>query len=201
MSQLGQNIIALNPDIMGTQETQDAKLLERYTNGLLKYLPNTRGNPIYYNPDKMSWEGVSGSFRIPRDNYAERSVTFGKFKLGGVAFWLFNTHLPHKHNEAGRRNTHANIAQTLLDERKKLGADNEPTVVTGDFNPFASNGDSQGSFESNLVSDGFTKSYQAVHWGLDKIFHSTEHWTSANGADGPFGGSDHTPIHVELTML
>ncbi|MGL1886664.1 MAG: endonuclease/exonuclease/phosphatase family protein [Reichenbachiella sp.] len=200
MKQLGDNIIALNPDILGTQETQDGALLEQYTNGLLTLVPDTDGNPIYYNADIISLE-TSGWFSIPRDNYAARSITYAQFKQGDIIFWLFNTHFPHKHNEAGAQGTHAKIAQMLIDKRIELGAETTPTVITGDFNTFASDGDPQGSFESNITgTGGFTKSYQAIHWGIDKIFHSSEHWSAAYGADGPHGGSDHKPIHVELTL-
>ncbi len=200
MKQLGDNIINLNPTVLGTQETQDRFLLEDYTDGLLKLVPDTEGNPIYYNPQKVGLK-TSGWFSIPRDDYAERTITYAEFNCGDAEFWLFNTHLPHKHNEAGAEGTHAKIAQMLLDKKQELGADYNATVITGDFNSFASDGDPQGSFESNIIANGdFAKSYQAEHWGIDKIFHSRTSWTAANGADGPHGGSDHTPIHVELTM-
>merc|ERR1712050_45313 len=109
---------------------------------------------------------------IPRDNYAQRYVSFAKFKLGSRDFWAFNTHLPHNHNEASSRNTHARIAQQLLEKYRFLGGG--PAIVTGDMNPFASNGASEGSFESNLEDAGWHKSYQARgnpgYAGLDKIF-------------------------------
>lgn len=200
MKLLGDNIIALNPVLLGTQETQDGALLEQYTNGLLTLVPHTNGNPIYYNATIVSLE-TSGSFLIPRDDYAVRSFTYAQFKHGDVIFWLFNSHFPHKHNEAGAQGTHAKIAQMLIDKRIELGAENTPSIITGDFNTFASDGDPQGSFESNMTGDGgFTKSYQAIHWGIDKIFHSNDDWTAAHGTDGPHGGSDHKPIHVELTL-
>ena len=201
MKLIGDNIINMNPVVLGTQETQDKLLLEQYTNGLLTLVPNTDfQNPIYYNPNKVSLE-TSGWFSIPSDDYSSRTFTYANFKLDSISFWLFNTHMPHKHGEAGAINTHANIAQILLEKRSDLGANGTPTVIIGDFNTFASDGDPLGSFENNIVNGGdFTKSYQAMHWGIDKIFHSTEHWTAVNGYDGPFGGSDHTPILVELTL-
>jgi hypothetical protein len=201
MKLIGDNIINMNPTVLGTQETQDKLLLEKYTNGLLTLVPDTDfQNPIYYNPNKVSLE-TSGWFSIPSDDYSSRTFTYANFKLDSISFWLFNTHMPHKHGEAGAINTHANIAQILLEKRSELGANGTPTVIIGDFNTFASDGDPLGSFENNIVNGGdFTKSYQAMHWGIDKIFHSTEHWTAVNGYDGPFGGSDHTPILVELTL-
>jgi len=204
VQKLGDTIVDLAPAIVGTQETQDRHLLERKANGF-KLVPNTQGNPIYYNPSKVSFQGESGDISIPRDNYAHRTITYAKFKLGSTVFWHFNTHMPHKHGDAGKQGTHARIAQMLLDKRRDLGADNSPTVITGDFNPFASNGDWQGSFEDNIKKGGFTRSYKARgntggYGGLDKIFHSNAHWRSANGKDGPTGGSDHPTIYVELTL-
>merc|ERR550539_1102402 len=72
---------------------------------------------------------------------------------------------------------HARIARTLLETRNGLGGSNMPTVITGDCNPFASDGNSEGSFESVLIDAGFHKSHQAVgdtggYRGLDKIFAS-----------------------------
>jgi len=93
----------------------------------------------------------------------------------------------------------------LLKKREELGAASMPTVVTGDMNPFASNGASEGSFESNLVAGGFDKSYQARgnpgYGGLDKILHSRSHWTSSKGADQGTGRSDHPAIAVDLTLI
>ena len=39
----------------------------------------------------------SGWMDVPRDCYAQRTVTWGKFKIRstGDEFWFFNTHLPH----------------------------------------------------------------------------------------------------------
>ena len=95
----------------------------------------------------------------------------------GNAFWFFNTHLPHNTGQAADPNTHSVIAKMLLDKRAQLGAGNSPTIVTGDCNPFASNGVSKGSFESNLAAGGIAKVYQATgrtggHAGLGKIFAS-----------------------------
>jgi len=78
-----------------------------------------------------------------------------------------------------------------------------PTVITGDCNPFASYGASEGSFESNLARAGFEKSYEARgnpgFRGLDKIF-ASPHWKSSNGADQGTGSSDHPAIAVDLTL-
>merc|ERR1712051_147872 len=93
-------------------------------------------------------EGSSDTMRIPRDNYARRYISWARFSLGNSSFWHFNTHLPHNHNEASSRNTHARIAQQLLRKYEELGAG--PAILTGDMNPFASNGASMGSLEDNL---------------------------------------------------
>ena len=77
----------------------------------------------------------------------------------GSQFFFFNTHLPHNHNEAANPNTHSIIANMLLDKREELGAGQSPTIVTGDCNPFASAGASEGSFEDNLKAGGIIKVY------------------------------------------
>ena len=77
----------------------------------------------------------------------------------GNEFWFFNTHLPHNHGAAADTNTHAMIAQMLLDKRIQLGAGSVPTIVVGDCNPFASSGASNGTFESNLAEGGIEKIY------------------------------------------
>merc|ERR1712217_13436 len=160
---------------------------------------------IFYNSRLVSYvEGSSGLMSIPRDDYAPRTITWARFRYGSFEFWLFNTHLPHNHNQARSRNTHARIARMFLQKREELGAGNAPTVVTGDFNPFASNGASEGSFESNILAGGFEKAYQARgnpgYSGLDKIFVSG-HWRSRNGADRGTGSSDHPAIAVELELI
>lgn len=92
----------------------------------------------------------------------------------------------------------------LLQKRRELDGEQMPTIVTGDMNPFASAGASQGSFESNLEAAGFTKAYQARgnpgYSGLDKIFSSSAHWTPSSGADHGTGRSDHPAIAVDLTL-
>merc|ERR1712048_404906 len=81
VGKLGDTIVALDPAIVGTQETQDRHMLERKADGF-KLVPNTGGNPIYYDSRKVSFQGDSGHISIPRDNYAYRTITYAKFKLG-----------------------------------------------------------------------------------------------------------------------
>merc|ERR1712194_705510 len=123
--------------------------------------------------------------KIPRDDYAQRALTWGRFRIlegSGVGneFWFFNTHLPHRANEASNPNTHARIGRMLLAKRIELGAKSSPTIVVGDCNPFASAGAPEGSFESNLAEGGIIKIYKATgqnggYAGLDKIFASKEY--------------------------
>merc|ERR1711972_591946 len=158
----------------------------------------------FYNPNKVTLvDGSVGHMSILRDNYAARTIVWARFRLGNSEFWFFNTHLPHNHNQATSRNTHARIAQQLLSKREEPGAGSAPTVITGDCNSFASSGASEGSFESNLIAAGFEKSYQARgnpgYSGLDKIF-ASGHWSSASGADQGTGSSDHPAIAVDLTL-
>jgi len=200
--QYGNKIREVGADVVGTQECQDRYALARASG--YEYVSGTRPNPIFYKPGRVSLVAESGGqMRIPRDNYANRYITWAKFQYGSTQFWFFNTHLPHRHNEASDINTHARIAQMLLAKRNELDAGNMPTVITGDCNPFASNGAPMGSFESNLEAAGFEKSYQARgnpgFRGLDKIF-ASPHWRSSNGADQGTGSSDHPAIAVDLTL-
>merc|ERR1712151_958952 len=148
----------------------------------------------------------SGRMRIPRDNYAERAITWGEFKLGEVTIWFFNTHLPHNHNEAWSQSTHAQIANMFLDKRRELGAENAPTIMVGDMNSHASNFNKVqgGGFESNLQANGFTWAYTARgnpgYGRIDHILYSTAHWTHSGCGDTGTGGSDHTSITCDLML-
>merc|ERR1712187_266375 len=103
------------------------------------------------------------------------------------------------------RNTHAGIAQQLLQKMNELGANGEPTVVVCDCNPFASSGSSQGSFESNLNDAGFPTAYIATgneggYGGLDKIFVSMN-WNVVSAKDEGTGSSDHPAITADLELI
>lgn len=204
--QFGAKIREVDAGIVGVQECQDPAALARASG--YTQVPDEWGNYIFYNPSKVSLvTGSGGWMDIPRDNYARRTITWARFMLGstqnGTEMLFFNTHLPHNHNQAWSRNTHAGIARSLLRKREELGFGSMPTVALGDMNPFASNGASEGSFESNLIDAGWHKSYQARgnpgFVGLDKIF-ATSHWTSWNGADHGTGGSDHPAIAAYVTV-
>jgi len=201
----GSKIREVNAGVVGTQECQDTASLAR-ASGYAR-VPNTGcQNPIFYNPSMVSLvQGSPGWMKIPRDDYADRTITWAKFMLGSTEFLFFNTHLPHNHGQARSRNTHARIARSMLRKREQLGARDMPTVTVGDMNTFASKGAPEGSFESNLINAGWHKSYEARgdrggHSGLDQIF-TTTHWTSSNGADRGTGGSDHTAIAVDVTLI
>jgi len=199
----GQKIRDVGPSVVGIQECQDYAALES-ASGYTAVPTVGNKNPILYNPEKVSYiDGSAGYMSIPRDDHAQRYVSFAKFRFGSTEFWHFNTHLPHRHNEASSRNTHARIAQSLLRKREELRAADMPTVVTGDMNPFASDGATMGSFEDNLITAGFSKAYQARgnpgYSGLDNIFASS-HWDASNGADLGTGRSDHPAIAVDLAL-
>jgi len=161
---------------------------------------------MFFDPSKVTFVS-GGKLRIPRDDYAERFITWGQFKLDDVTIWFFNTHLPHNHNEAWSQTTHAKIAEMFLDKRKELGAENSPTIVVGDMNSHASqfNKVGGGGFESNLEANGFTLAYtaqgnQGGHGDIDKILYSTAHWTHSGCKDAGLGGSDHTSITCDLLL-
>jgi hypothetical protein len=205
VDQFGAKIREVGSAVVGTQECQDKNALANAAG--YSVVPGTGfQNPILYNPSKVSYVGGTGGYmQIPNDQYAERTVTFAQFQSGGNTWWFFNTHLPHPGGAAADRNTHARIAGMVLQKRKELGAEDLPTVVTGDCNPFASSGASEGSFESNLVAGGFFKAYEGTgryggYAALDKIFASSAHWTPSNGADHGTGSSDHPAIAVDLTF-
>jgi len=201
--QFGQKIRDVNAAVVGTQECQDSNALASASGYVV--VPGTGPqNPILYNPAQVSLVDDSGGWMdIPRDNYAQRTITWGRFMFGSTDFYFFNTHLPHPHGAASSRNTHAEIAQQLIQKRRELGAVNTPMVVVGDCNPFASAGATAGSFESNLEANGFFKAYMAQgntggYAGLDKIF-ASDTWTPSNGRDEGTGSSDHPAISVDLT--
>ena len=128
-----------------------------------------------------------------------------RVRATGDVFWLFNTHLPHNGCDATGRNTHARIAQALVAKRDELGAGGTPTIVTGDCNPFASNGASEGTFESNLDDRGISRVYMGTgqfggYGGLDKIFASDGDWTVQTAGDHGTGASDHPAISAELRL-
>ena len=201
-------IADVQADVVGVQECQDAKALAAQSGYTV--LPVTgRQNYILYNSNRVQYLD-SGTMDIPRDNYAPRTVTFGKFRTttgsgAGNEFWFFNTHLPHRHNQAADPNTHAMIGRMVLAKRKELGAGSTPIIVVGDCNPFASAGASEGSFESNLANGGIVKLYQATgstggYSGLDKIFVSRGDWIG-DGADVGTGRSDHPAIFADLILI
>lgn len=208
ISSFAAKIAEVAADVVGLQECQDANTLAAQAGYTLLTATGAQ-NYILYNANRLQ-QLDSGSMNIPRDDYAQRALTWGRFRIlegSGVGneFWFFNTHLPHRHNEAGDPNTHARIGRMLLAKRIELGAKNSPTIVVGDCNPFASAGAPEGSFESNLADGGIAKIYEATgnnggYAGLDKIFASTDDWTGS-GADVGTGRSDHPAIAADLTLL
>ena len=149
----------------------------------------------------LTFRHRSNPFQCDSDVFVDR------FRIieNGSEFWFFNTHLPHNGAEATDRNTHARIGRSLLTKREELGARNDPTIVVGDCNPFASSGASEGSFESNLATGGIPKVYEARgnkggYGGLDKIFASAGHWTASNAADRGTGSSDHPAISADMSL-
>jgi len=197
-------IKAVAPDIVGLQECQNIDGLARLS-GYTAVSGTGTQNYMLFDPSKVTL--LSGGWMsIPRDDYAPRAITWGKFKLGGIDIWFFNTHLPHNHNEAASLSTHARIAEMLLQKRRELGAEHAPTVVVGDMNSHASNFNNHhtGGFESNLENNGFVWAYTARgnpgYGGIDHILYSGAHWTHSGCSDTGTGGSDHTSITCQLTL-
>merc|ERR1712066_581236 len=192
------------PVIVGLQECQNRDGLASLS-GYTAVTGTGNQNYMLFEPDKVTFVS-GGNMRIPRDNYAERAITWGQFLLGNVTIWFFNTHLPHNHNEAWSQTTHAQIAKMFLDKRRELGAENAPTIVVGDMNSHASrfNKVEGGGFESNLQANGFVWAYTARgnpgYGAIDHILYSAAHWTHRNCRDTGTGGSDHTSITCDLTL-
>jgi len=208
--QFGAKIREVGPAVVGAQEVQvwdsGADLLAKEAG--YQVVPGTGPqNPILYHPSKVSLVADTGGWMdVPRDNYAQRTLTWAKFRIGSGSdeFWFFNTHLPHNGDEAAPKETHARIARMLLAKREELGAANTATAVVCDCNPFASGGSSEGSFESNLASGGIVRAYmgtgaQGGYAGLDKIFYSPQ-FGASNGADHGTGSSDHPAITADLRL-
>eukprot|EP00122_Pirum_gemmata_P009453 Pgem_evm1s8722 len=196
----------VGPAVVGLQECQDRDNLASKA-GYTALTETGNQNYIMYNPNVVRLLD-GGNMRIPRDNYAERAITWGKFQLldTSLMFWVFNTHLPHNHGEASSRHTHAKIAGMLVDKIRELGADNDPVVIVGDMNSFASkyNKVEGGGFESNLNDKGYDTAYighgNPGFGQLDKILNSKQ-LVSHNCADTGTGKSDHSSIACEFTLV
>lgn len=192
------------PAIVGLQECQNRDGLARLS-GYTANMETGSQNYMLFDPSKVTLQS-GGWMPIPRDDYAPRAITWGKFKLGDATFLFFNTHLPHNHNEARSQTTHARIANMLLQKRRELGAEHTPTIVVGDMNSHASNFNRvhTGGFESNLVDNGFVWAYSAKggpgYGGIDHILYSAAHWAHNNCRDTGTGGSDHTSITCDLEL-
>merc|ERR1719362_392155 len=192
------------PAIVGLQECQNRDGLASQA-GYTPLYETGNQNYILFDPSKVSHAG-GGYMRIPRDNYAERYITWGQFMLGSRTIYLFNTHLPHAHGEAGDVRTHGWIADSLLQKRRELGIENEPTIMTGDMNSHASNFNTapNGGFESTLVANGFVWAYEVRgnpgYGRIDSILYSGAHWTHSNCGDTGTGSSDHSSIACTLTL-
>ena len=193
--------------MLGVQECQDANYLASTMPAYqVADTAGSRGNNILYDPSKVEFLGNSGQQVIISDTYATRIFVWGKFRErdgDGTEFWFFNTHLPHNLGDATDINSHARIAQSMLIKMRELNAldASSPVVVVCDCNPFASNGASMGSFESNLNQAGFVTAYvgtgsQGGYGYLDKIF--VLNGVSSNGAEYGQGASDHPAISADL---
>lgn len=105
-------------------------------------------------PGSMSW-GVS----LPR------MVTWGRFedRRSGARFYLFNTHLPHRPQDAEAR---LRCAEVILSRLKPLPKD-APVIVTGDFNAPA------GSEVYKLLTQELTDAWAAAaeRRGPEGTFH------------------------------
>jgi endonuclease/exonuclease/phosphatase family metal-dependent hydrolase len=142
----------INPDIMGLQEAVEAQIID-----LREKLPNfdsfgqSRGsswwgmgtdeyNPIFYHKDKYELL-ANGTFSINQSigwtplkvrstGWLPRICTWGKFKIKGTdtVFYVYNTHLDDKYEEARLRGLDI-IKQNIADQ-----VDQYPVILMGDFN-------------------------------------------------------------------
>jgi hypothetical protein len=207
----GSHIRNVGPAVVGLQECQNADALVSATGNGYARVYGT-GSQIYIMYDTNRVGIVAGTedwMGVISDTYAPRTITWAQFYWKSSpldTFWFFNTHLPHNLGAASSRNTHASIAQSLLQKMTELGARTTPTIVVCDCNPFASSGSSQGSFESNLNAAGIATQYVGTgrfggYGGLDKIFATTQHWNKLSGEDEGTGGSDHPAITATLQRI
>jgi len=183
----GKAIKHLNADIVGTQETQDKHGLARSSGRTLVEGTDFQ-NPMYYDSSKVSVIS-SGWETIPRDNYADRTYTWATFSRGGKTASLFNTHLPHKHGEAGPINAHKMVAEQIARQAQSMDG---CKVIMGDMNPHA------GDFKGEISKLGYrlVAESRAQLGGYDQILVSSECGTVSNTGDGPNGGSDHVPVYA-----
>jgi len=204
MGGYARKIAEVRPAIVGLQECQNRDGLARLANYAAN-LKTGKQNYMLYNPSMVTLLD-GGWLRIPRDNYADRAITWGKYRLGASEIFFFNTHLPHNHGEAASQQTHARIARMFFRLRRQLGAEDKPCIVVGDMNSFASNWNhvAGGGFESNLEANGFKNAYTARghpgYSGLDHIMYSEAHWRVTHCHDAGTGGSDHSSITCDMTL-
>eukprot|EP00122_Pirum_gemmata_P001515 Pgem_evm1s1362 len=207
LNSFANKIRQVNPTVVGLQECQDRDGLARQS-GYDAMTEIGHINYILYDSQRVTvLQG--GAMSIPRDNYAERAITWGKYQITInetlASFWVFNTHLPHNHNEAWAKSTHGQIAHMLLEKIDELNATNDPTVVVGDMNPFASDYNQYpgGGFESNLNDNGFITAYigqgNPGFSALDKILYRNN-LTPSNCGDTGTGGSDHPSITCDFSF-
>jgi endonuclease/exonuclease/phosphatase family metal-dependent hydrolase len=207
-----------NPDVMGTQE-----LFKEQGDYLAEKLPayewfgiSRRGNRedehmgVFYKKDTLRLV-ESGNFWLSEapetpgsmswNVSLPRMVTWGLFemKAGGRRFYYFNTHFPHRREDAEAR---LNCAKVIMDRVGRLPK-NVPVVLTGDFN---SAPDARLTAARRTGPDGTNSGFSGRTEGprIDWIFYrgalkAVESETIVRSQDGRYP-SDHFPVFVVLEL-
>jgi endonuclease/exonuclease/phosphatase family metal-dependent hydrolase len=218
-----------NPDVFGTQE-----LFQLQGDYIVEKAPDyawfgisRRGNHedehmgVFYKKDKLRLL-ESGNFWLSEtpdkpgsmswNVSLPRMVTWGLFelKVGGRRFYLFNTHFPHRREDAEAR---LNCAKVLMERISRLPKD-VPFILTGDFNsapdtpPYqvfaAELKDTRLTAARRTGPDGTNSGFSGRTEGprIDWIFYrgalkAVESETIVRSQDGRYP-SDHFPVFVVL---
>eukprot|EP00929_Paragymnodinium_shiwhaense_P042097 TRINITY_DN2184_c0_g1_i1.p2 TRINITY_DN2184_c0_g1~~TRINITY_DN2184_c0_g1_i1.p2 ORF type:complete len:212 (+),score=33.50 TRINITY_DN2184_c0_g1_i1:887-1522(+) len=191
--------------IKSTQECMDMSKMQNAIGGGLRASPDTHSfNCMFYKPASgISYGGQSDHVYLGdgnRDDYSKRYFSYSSLMKNGIKFWIFNTHWCIRGacsgDGAGRR--HEDSARRMLEKRKELGAEDAPTIVTGDLNSHMNGLDNDRGVQY-FLNNGFEMAGKSNLWGgIDYVFVSKGHWKIGETHIGYFGGSDHKPIQVDL---
>ncbi len=225
---LVRTIHKFRPDILGTQEL--FQLQGEYIAGKLPgyawFGISRYGNHenehmgIFYRKDRFRivdsgnfWlsqtPDVPGSQSWGTD--LPRMVTWALFETGGKQrFYFFNTHFPHRQQDAAAR---LECARVLADRLKQLPGE-VPVVLTGDFNTGADSepygiltGDLQDAWKSAAIrtgpegtTHGFsgTPGRRRIDWILYRGFRGTKQAETVVYHKGKSYPSDHFPVTAIL---
>jgi len=205
----GENVLrnirdVLRPDAMGSQECEDANVVQQ-ASGLLTARNGVAGLCIFADSGVFTVTDTGIRDLQAQGKWGPRYAAWARLthKTSGRSFWHFNTHwCVHSGNgftcTSQTRLTGSRNMLSLIQEKAGVqgGSTRDPVVITGDFNAFDGY-INEGSLQ-NFVTNGF--SLAKSNW-VDFIFFSTPHFRVAGSGVGDPAGSDHPPVFAELEFM